>query len=247
MSAPLTITGFTYLRSLGQFSLGDSYVYREEANQRDVHVMIARQQQSVDAFIAAFEAAVGGIQPDLILYAGLTDRDRPYLITDFLDPQEKGQVDAVAPDPAATTPAEDAPVDDETVIAFRGELDDATRLSAPKRAPSVGGVPADDATILKPRTLPSAQVVEDPVHAPALILDESQRRYSPRSAPPQTATSRSATPSWFLRGGDSVRAPQASVRQREQRRARGILLAVGASIVFSSLVAVATVVWLMTR
>lgn len=272
MSAPLTITGFTYLSSLGSFTLGDSYVYREDNTRREVHVMISRQQQSLDSFIDAFEDALGsdqgGAQPDLILYAGLTDRDRPYLITNFLaaesgedsapqpaahpDPQTPAQTD---PQPASASGSSSArePVDDATVFSDRGTVDDATRLSAPKRAPSPGSAPGDDATIVSPRVprvsrppraLPSAHVIEDPVHAPALIIDEAQRRYSPRTVPAQTATARPA-PAWSL-NSSAARSQPRSVREQEQRRARTILVAVGASILFSTVATIAAIAWLFT-
>ena len=242
MSAPLTIDGFTYLRSLGQFSLGDSYVYREDASGREVHVMIARSQQSVDDFIASFEDALGGEQPGLILYAGLTDRERPYLITDFLaaEPPKTGdQSDLVAGD------AEE-PLDDETVLVARAEFDDATRLSAPKRAPSGGAVPADDATIVRPRTVPSVKAIEDPVYAPALILDEAQRRYAPRTPPAQGPAPRSVT-EWTLPASTVSRGRGRSIREAEQRRARGLLAAVVGSVLFSTLASLAAIIWLLSR
>lgn len=219
--APLAIDGYTFERSLGSFSLGNSYIYVRTEGEQRVHVLLARQSQSLESFTTDFERVVGDVAEQIILYSGLTDRGRPYLVTDFLDDQDAK-----------------APVSDETVVSHRPERFDETLLSAARTrddsvSPELSGEPRPpraQRSVISELVVTERQAV---IPSPASLADVT---YSPRTLPPSTPHAAVISDSQVT----SV-APPASRIARERRRAKISLIAVATGVVCSVLGAVALI------
>lgn len=231
---PLTIEGFDYLRRLGNFSIGNSYLYFQREENRRVHVLLAKQSIDPEEFVRLFLEAIGDESDDLLLYAGLTDLGRPYLVTDFIDDESVGSKnidDTIIVDRSDSL--------DETLLSSAQNPDDLTMLSARSSQASHTG-PAARAP---KRELPSLVVSERQAFIPDPDAPASDAIYPPRALPQQTAGSGLS----FSRSQLVASAPPISRRMVEQRRARGALIAVASSVLFSSLGVVVLVWWLFDR
>jgi hypothetical protein len=270
---PLSIEGFRFTKALGTFSIGDSYVYTQDDNQQLVHVLLSRTPQSLDGFIAEFSRLIGDESAEIVLFAGSTDRGRPYLVTDFLDEQPTATTpattpastnadaaaDATAPAPAAvgSESADIQELADETRISSRSQELDQTRLSA-VRSPldetviSSRTSPTRAASPITPRSSPSAAkrisiptlvVTERQAFIPNPLTPADDASYSPRDVPDDGERQT------LQAQPQSVRAvaPRPNRRARERKRARSALLAVAVSVLASVLGATALLWWLIAK
>lgn len=236
---PLTIEGFSFRKALGAFSIGDSYLYLQEEGNRVVHVLLARSAQNLDEFIAEFSQIVGDQAANLVLFAGLTDMGKPYLVTDFLDEEPVTEAQEIA---------------DETRVSARSPERDETRLSASR-------VPLDD-TVLSSRTNPARTSIPTPstrsappskrISIPSLVVTERQAVIPDPSAPADTLT---YAPRQIPIDTDqravhiesrSVRAsaPRVNRLARERDRARVAIIAVAGSVV-ASVIGAAALLWFL--
>lgn len=253
--APLTIEGFRYERKLGSFPLGDSYQYLQIQEKRRVHVLLGHQIAPLDTFLGQFRSLIGDLADGLLLYAGLTDKDRPYLVTTFLD---------------ETTP-NGAEVDDEQQLSSPDSLSDDTRLSIRKDnlddTVVVDRTESDDLTLLVTRSVQPQHLETNSKQAPStrktrptakpiptLVVSEREARIPDPSAP---ATSLHYTPRSLPHApahpeiiaspaGPLTTSAPVSRARREQRRARLALGVLGMSIAVSILGVIGILLWLVT-
>lgn len=250
--APLSIEGFSFTKALGAFNIGDSFLYEQDDQQRVVHVLLSRTPQSLDGFIAEFGRIIGDASTEIVLFAGVTDRGRPYLVTDFLDEQPAATVDTTAP--ASSESADLHEAGDETRMSSRTQELDQTRLSAVRST-------LDD-TVLSSRTAPTRATASPAprtspsspkrISIPTLVVSERQALipnplapadnsvYSPRDVHDDGGRQ-------LLQGqSEPTRsvAPRSSRLAHERNRARTALLAVAVSVLASAIGATA-LLWLL--
>lgn len=244
---PLDIEGFEFVRALGKFSIGDSYLYLQRDENRRVHVLLAHHNVDSEEFVRLFLEAIGDESDDLLLYAGLTDRGRPYLVTDFID-------DSPDPNSAGSNGIGSNNIDD-TILVDRSEEFDETLLSSAQN-PS-------DQTVLSAKSAQTSQALPAPAspsrstrrELPSLVVSERQAVvpdpaapasdavYLPRMLPEQAKGSGLSFPAPKL----VTSAPPVSRHTAEQRSARTALIAVAASVLFSVLGATALIWWMLGR
>lgn len=237
--SPVNITGFTFVRSIGSFPIGDSLLFTQAEPPREVHVLLGRDLTGVSELMAKFDAAVGDAAHELILYAGLTDRGRPYLVTSFLDDQLVE---------STFESSRDTEIVDHTVLSSRSAVDDATQLSAP-RATTTGAPSADCASVQPPltRQIPSLVVSEREARIPDPSHLAETDRYVPRQIGPDTSVS-DLKPDMKVVPQETIRvAPRVSRLREERRRAQRSLAAIGVSIALSAVGAVLLGLWLLIR
>ena len=228
-NAPLTIEGFQYERKLGSFPLGDSFQYRELANDRRVHVLLAHRVEPLDTFLAEFRDLLGDQAEGLLLYAGLTDKERPYLVTTFLD--DKPDIDDSTRLSARPASSDDTVLSarpassDDTVLSSRPVSDDLTVMLSRSGKPSA----KRSGRAASPRVIASLVVSEREAHVPSPEAPAALPRYAPRTLP-------ATTPPLRLEKGvptPAVTHAPVSRVERERRRARIALASFAASIAVS--------------
>jgi len=251
--APLIIDGFVFLRGLGSFEIGDSFLYEQSDSNRQLHVLLGRGVTDVDELMTKFEQTVGSEALRLIEFAGLTDRGRPYLVTGFLDEQNLETTLDKAPDSRRDEPPASLP-DDQTRRSVRTDVSDETLLSARgARVPATQPERAepDDHTVVSPsrkpvtvpRRIPSLVVSEREAHIPHPARPADDARYQPRGATPvgEAPTNLNQPPN------TEVIAPPVHRFTREAQRARWSLAIIGASIAVSLSGGIGFLVWLLAR
>jgi hypothetical protein len=256
--APLTIDGFSFVRTLGNFEIGDSFLYEQAEPKRQLHVLLGRHTAGVDELIAAFEQAVGAEATEIIEFAGLTNRGRPYLITTFLDDQN---IEATFESHQAES-RQTEPPEDQTLLSTRTELDDETLLSARGTLPAqsttepattepaktsaeadrLQSQPANRAKLSKLR-IHNLVVTEREAYIPNPLSPADAAWYQPREVSPavEPPTRLNETQ------GTNVLAPQVNRLARETRRARWSLLIIAASVALSATGTISLFVWFVTR
>lgn len=226
-SAPLRIDGYDFVGAMGTFSLGSSYLYQHQTSARRVHILLAPEASSLAVFTAAFEDAVGEVAADIVLFAGLTNHGRPYLVTDFIDETES---DA----PAVTY--------DATVLSARAPVDE-TLLSVSRSRQPAPEAGADDTRLSPVRrrivlaNIPQLVVSEREARVPNPLAPAVEAQYAPR----QTPGAASLPTRMVQQEPLAVQSPQVGIRAVEQRRSRFALIAIGASVVFSVVASIALI------
>lgn len=227
--APLAIDGYTFRRALGVFSIGSSYLYVQDEGNQLVHVLLAPNPESLESFTAAFDEAVAGSAQDILLYAGLTNLGRPYVVTDFLDD------DTVE----ALSEATIERIDDQTRISSRRHEVDETLLSTARSPRS----PAPSSSSAKRPIISNLVVTERQAVVPNAAQLATSATYSPRDLPATVERGVVLPPA---KPAQSV-APPVSRSARERDRAKRSLIAVALSVAVSVIGAVVLLYLLIGR